>query len=161
MKKRFATAFALALFVTLTLAACSKGVSEADMKASKPLNEIVEDIRDAAGSVTLIKEEDADTLKEYYGYDVDKYKSYAIYNPPIVNADTIHIVELSDIDDMTAAKAELEANKQRVIKAFDGYLADQYAMAQDGQIVTKGRYAMLIISPDNAKAVEVFNNSIN
>ena len=70
-------------------------------------------------------------------------------------------MELSDIDDMTAAKAELEANKQRVIKAFEGYLDDQYAMAEEGQIVTKGRYAMLIISPDNAKAVEVFNNSIN
>lgn len=161
MRKRFALALAQGLIVALALAACSKGGSEADMKASKPLNEIAEDIRVAAGSVTLIKEEDADTLKEYYGYDVDKYKSYAIYNPPIVNADTIHIVELSDIDDMTAAKAELEANKQRVVKAFEGYLDDQYAMAQDGQIVTKGRYAMLIISSDNAKAVEVFNSSIN
>ncbi len=159
MKKRFA--LILACLVALTLAACSRGSGEADMKASKPLADIAEEIRDAVGSATLIKEEDADTLKEYYGYDVDKYASYAIYNPPIINADTIHIVELTDIDDMTAAKAELEANKERVVKAFDGYLPDQYAMAQDGQVVTKGRYAMLIISPDNAKAVEIFNDSIS
>ncbi|HWP79335.1 MAG TPA: DUF4358 domain-containing protein [Candidatus Acidoferrum sp.] len=159
MKKRFA--LLLACLLALTAAACSRGSAEADMKASKPLDELAEEIAATVGATTLIREEDPDTLKEYFGYDLDKYAGYAIYNPPIVSADTIHIVELTDIDDMTAAKAELEANKARVVKAFDGYLPGPYAMAQEGQVVTKGRYAMLIISSDNAKAVELFNGAIS
>ena len=152
----------LVVTVALAFAACSAGApSDADLAASKPVEEIAQEVLAAVTEAMTMRDENLESIKEYYGYELDKYASYVMYNPMIVNADTVHIVEVTDIADIEAAKAELEANRARVENNFSQYLPGPYEMAKQGEIVSKGRYAMLIISPNNAAGIEIFNNSIS
>ena len=61
-------------------------------------------------------------------------------------------VELTD-----DAKADLEARKAATVQNFENYLPGPLEMAKNGKVVSNGNYVMLIISGDNAKAVELFN----
>ncbi len=151
---------ALALIMCLGLASCAAS-DGSEMTASKTLDEIAAEIMETVPTANLMKIEDEATIADFTSYDVSKYASYAFYSPMIVNADTIHIVEVTDIADIEDAKTALQAEKDKVIQNFTNYLPDPLTMAEGGEIVTKGRYAMLIISADNATAIEIFNNAIS
>jgi len=124
--------------------------------AGNPLLALVEDIRTQTGMAM-----GQQLTEEYYALldiDTTHFESVAGYIPMMVNADTIIIGKYAPGADRDAAKAEFEARKAATIQSFENYLPDPLEMAKNGRIVESagGAYLMLIISPDNERAVELF-----
>lgn len=127
--------------------------------ASDPDMKVVRSIMEAVELGARMKSSPAE-MEEYMGIHQENFTSIIGYFPMMINADTIVIGEVAE-GKMDAAKEDLEARKQTTIQSFEHYLEGPYEMAQNGQIVVApdGAHIMLIISGDNAKAIEMFNEA--
>lgn len=127
--------------------------------ASDPDVKVIRSIMEAVESGARMKSSPAE-MEEYMGIHQENFTSIIGYFPMMINADTIVIGEAAE-GKMDAAKEDLEARKQTTIQNFENYLPDPYEMAQNGQIVVApdGSHIMLIISGDNDKAIEMFNEA--
>lgn len=61
---------------------------------------------------------------------------------------------------MEIVEEALKAHLDNLIKTFETYLPEAYEMAKQGQIVHRGDYVMLVVSPDNDKAIALFEAAI-
>lgn len=125
--------------------------------ASDPDMQLVRSIMEAVDSAAGMRHTAAE-MEEYMGIRQENFTSIIGYFPMMINADTVVIGQVAD-GKMDAAKEDLEARKQTTVQSFENYLPDGYEMAKNGQIVVApdGSHIMLIISGDNAKAIELFN----
>lgn len=125
--------------------------------ASDPDMKVVRSIMEAVELGARMKSTPAE-MEEYMGIHQENFTKIIGYFPMMINADTIVIGQVAE-GKMDAAKEDLEARKQTTIQGFENYLPDPLEMAKNGQIVVApdGEHIMLIISSDNAKAIELFN----
>ncbi|NCB64409.1 MAG: DUF4358 domain-containing protein [Clostridia bacterium] len=125
---------------------------------SDPLVKLARSIIKDAGMASGMKQ-GADEMEQYYGIKKDTFTSVVGFFPMMINADTVVIGKVASgkLDD---AKKQLEAQKQTTIKNFEQYLPGPLEMAKKGQVVTSGDYIMLIISPDNDKAIQMFKDGV-
>lgn len=127
--------------------------------ASDPDKKVVMSIMEAVELGARMKSTPAE-MEEYMGIHQENFTKVIGYFPMMINADTIVIGQVAE-GKMDAAKEDLEARKQTTIQSFEHYLEGPYEMAKNGQIVVApdGAHIMLIISGDNAKAIEMFNEA--
>lgn len=125
--------------------------------ASDPDKKVVMSIMEAVELGARMNSTPAE-MEEYMGIHQENFTKIIGYFPMMINADTIVIGQVAE-GKMDAAKEDLEARKQTTIQGFENYLPDPLEMAKNGQIVVApdGEHIMLIISGDNAKAIELFN----
>lgn len=127
--------------------------------ASDPDKKVVMSIMEAVELGARMKSTPAE-MEEYMGIHQENFTKVIGYFPMMINADTIVIGQVAE-GKMDAGKEDLEARKQTTIQSFEHYLEGPYEMAKNGQIVVApdGAHIMLIISGDNAKAIEMFNEA--
>jgi len=126
-----------------------------------PLTSLVEAIQDRTGMSMgqPLREQDFALLE----MDIANFESLSGCLPMMVNADTIFIGKYAPDADKDAARADFEEQKAKTIQNFENYLPDPLEMAKQGQIVESkdGNYLMLIISPDNEKAIAMFEAGVS
>jgi len=121
------------------------------------VNGIIEEL-DMACSMKNSPEE----LQEYLGIDAANFDQIMAVSPMMIRADTIFVGHYAQGADKEAAKAQFQARLEGIIQSFEHYLAGPYEMAKQGQVVESedGEWLMLIVSPDNAKAIEMFEAGV-
>ena len=127
--------------------------------ASDPTVKLVKSILEAVDSGARMRQSPAE-MEEYLGIRQENFTDIVGYFPMMINADTVVVGKAAE-GKLDAAKEDLEAQKQQTIQNFEHYLPAPYEMAQKGQVVVApdGEHVMLIISGDNAKAIELFNEA--
>ena len=132
---------------------------EITTSASDPDKKVVMSIMEAVELGARMKSTPAE-MEEYMGIHQENFTKVIGYFPMMINADTIVIGQVAE-GKLDAAKEDLEARKETTIQSFEHYLEGPYEMAKNGQIVVApdGKHIMLIISGDNAKAIEMFNEA--
>ena len=98
-------------------------------------------------------------LEEYYGLKAENFESVIAYMPMMISADTIVLGKVAD-GKMADVKEGLKAIQDQTIQSFENYLPGPLEVAKNGEIVANGDYVMLIMSSDNAKAIELFNAGV-
>lgn len=83
---------------------------------------------------------------------------------PMINirSDSVVIGKYAEGADKEAAKAALKKIQDIQIQNFEHYLAEPLEVAKNGKIVESedGKYVMLIMSEDNDKAIELFQEGV-
>lgn len=125
---------------------------------SDPMVKLARSIIDTVGMASNMKQSAAE-MEQNYGINQDTFTSVVGFFPMMVNADTVVIGKV-DSGKMEEAKAQLEARKQATIQNFEQYLPGPLELAKNGQVVTSGDYIMLIISPDNDTAIQMFKDGV-
>lgn len=127
--------------------------------ASDPTVKLAKSILEAVESAARMKQTPAE-MEEYLGIRQENFTDIVGYFPMMINADTVVVGQVAE-GKLDAAKEDLEARKQTTIQNFEHYLQGPYEMAKEGQVVVApdGEHIMLIISGDNAKAIELFNEA--
>lgn len=127
--------------------------------ASDPDMKVVRSIMEAVELGARMKSTPAE-MEEYMGIHQENFTKVIGYFPMMINADTIVIGQVAE-GKLDAAKEDLEARKETTIQSFEHYLEGPYELAKNGQIVVApdGEHIMLIISNDNDKAIEMFNEA--
>lgn len=125
--------------------------------ASDPMTAVSNSVMEACGmeNVGAAMPE----LLESLGFDMSNYVQLVARAPQMnVVSYTVFIAQIHE-GKMDAAKADFQAFQDLQKQNFEHYLPGPYEMACNGQIVVSpdGEHLMLIISEDNAKAIEAFN----
>lgn len=95
-------------------------------------------------------------LESFFGLKAENYTEIASFLPMMnVKAGSLVVAKVAD-GKMEAAKTELTTTLDNLKRNFEHYLADQYELAKNGQIITEGDYILYVVSEDNDKAVELF-----
>lgn len=111
----------------------------------------------APAAATFAKKDD---ILAVHTLEDGNFESLAGMLPFMISADTVIIGKVAE-GKTEEAKADLEAIKADTVRSFEHYLEEPYQMALKGEVVTYNGYAMLIISDDNASAIEMFKAGID
>lgn len=97
----------------------------------------------------------------YNNLDLSLLDEYS-FNMPLINVkcDEITIVKVKDAKDVEMVKKAMEYRYENIVNTWKQYLPDQYEIVQKGQIVTNGKYLMLLIAPEVEKGVQAFNEAL-
>lgn len=123
---------------------------------TKLVKGIVEEVGMAASMKVAVDE------LEYFGIDADNFVRFMGFAPMNIRADHIFVAQYAEGADKAAAKEQFEERLKGVQNSFEFYLPDAYEMSLKGQVVESedGEWLMLIISDDNAKAIEMFEAGV-
>lgn len=144
----------LALLTALSVCACGSNNGKTPAVADIA-NAIIEKypLSDAMSEVA-----GEDKIKNVYGLDAADYSEIAAYvNNSGTEQDEIVIVKASSSDKVADIKEKLGNKKMAKLNSTRNYLPDQYEMIQKCEVVEKGDYVRMIISPDADGMVEIFN----
>lgn len=156
MKKCGFLLAALALIMTL-FAGCNGGQNGEAVKPNQSLDEIVSSIADEL-TLPMPAQVDDTMLKDLFYVDPEDAASYSGQFAQVnVSSANILIVEAKDSGKVETISAALERRKQDMMTSFEMYLADQYEIAQNAKIITKGNYVALLMIDEVDRAEEIFN----
>ncbi len=157
MKRYGLCAFVGMLCLLLMMAGCAP--KEPQYGCSMTMVELADQIRSFV-SFGMMFGQPADGLEAATGIKSEHFAEVAAYLPSRVGSDTLIIGKLAEGVSMQEAETEFKTHLDNLIKTFETYLPEAYEMAKKGQVVTKGDYIMLVVSPDNDKAIELFEAAI-
>lgn len=156
MKKCGFLLAAFALMMTL-FAGCSSGQGEAEVKPSQPIGDIVAAVAEEL-VLPMPAEVDDTMLKEIFYIDPADTASYAGQFAQVnISSANVIIVEAKDSSKVETIQAALEKRQKDVMTSFEMYLEDQYNIAKDAKIITKGNYVALLMIENADRAEEIFN----
>ncbi len=151
------SAFLAVLALLLILGGCA--AQPPRYSCSMTVEELSGQIRSSI-SFGMMFEQPASDLEAATGLKASYFSEVAAYMPSRVGSDTLIIGKLADDARMEDVETALKAHLDNLIKTFETYLPEAYEMAKKGQIVQRGDYVMLVVSPDNDKAIELFEAAI-
>lgn len=101
---------------------------------------------------------DNELLAENIGLDTSLVEELYMKEPMMIDSKTLYIAKVKDTKDIETVKAAFEQKLQTTKDIFEVYLPEPYELAKKGQVVTRGKYVMLVIAQDTQKAVDDFNS---
>ena len=107
-------------------------------------------------------EKDDAFIRDYYGIDPDLLDSYvlALAEDPVL-AETIFIMRAKDPKDVEAlADAAGAVGKQKEAEMRNYEVPEQYQIAAESEVRTKGRYVYLVISQAAEDAEEIIEEEL-
>ena len=148
------------MVVALMFTGCSQSGSESvQLKDGETLESVVTSITEEL-TMPMPAQVDDTILKDVFYVDPEDTNSYfgqfAMVN---VSSANVIVVEAKGQDQVASIQESLEKRKDDVCNSFEMYLPDQYEIAQNGKIVTKGNYVALLIIENVDRAEEIFNEA--
>ncbi|MDQ8739427.1 DUF4358 domain-containing protein [Paenibacillus sp. LHD-38] len=168
MKKNY-FAFMLVIALGLVLTACSGANSNngannntsANKKeqavTTKTTKEMVDGMLAKIEQPALI-EMTGDMVKQMYYIDAALLEQYTIMSPMMnIKTNEIAVFKVKDAKDIAAVEDGIKKRAGDVQKTFETYLQDQYEIAKNYKLVTKGNYIFFVISEKADKFVSEFD----
>ena len=152
MKKRL-TALMLALCMVLLCACGAKTAKSSDLAALKA------DIL-AHMDPDDVMELNADDILEMYGIQAaDVKQSVALIAKESLNSDEVLLFEAVDDDAAQRVLEKLNNRYQAKLNETENYLPDEYAVIKTCSVVMDGNYVAMIVAPNAADLVKIYNES--
>lgn len=152
------TVIMLVAMLSIFMVACSTNNSSNSSKAEPTLSakEMADKMLEEVEQPTFM-ELSAEEVNTVYNVDVDKLEDYTI-RIPLMNtkAHQIAILKVKDSKDVTEIEDLLKQRAETVQKQFERYLADQYEIAKNYKIVTKGNYVIMVISDQADELLNIY-----
>ena len=144
----------------LLMAGCSGGNSkpvEPELTANEMVDEMLAKVEQPA-----MMELPADQVKDIYHIDPETFEEYAIRIPMMnVKTNEVAVMKVKNSDDVPKVEEAVKQRAEDVQKQFESYLPDQYEIAKNYQVVTKGDYVLFVISDQADELVNVFESFFN
>lgn len=168
MKKNY-FAFMLVIALGLVLTACSGANSnnaannntsankEEQAVSTKTTKEMVDGMLAKIEQPALI-EMTGDMVKQMYYIDPALLEQYTIMSPMMnIKTNEIAVFKVKDAKDIAAVEDGIKKRAGDVQKTFETYLQDQYEIAKNYKLVTKGSYVFFVISEQADQFVSEFD----
>ncbi|MEV5026851.1 DUF4358 domain-containing protein [Paenibacillus sp. LPE1-1-1.1] len=168
MKKNY-FAFMLVIALGLVLTACSGANSnntannntsankEEQAVTTKTTKEMVDGMLAKIEQPALI-EMTGDMVKQMYDIDPALLEQYTIMSPMMnIKTNEMAVFKVKDAKDIAAVEDGIKKRAGDVQKMFETYLQDQYEIAKNYKLVTKGSYVFFVISEQADQFVSEFD----
>ncbi len=164
MKKALLLFFSVLLLLSLCACGGTAGDDSAttvDMEALQTAmlaaDPALTDMTSITGNV-----EDAKELFSYLSdFSYDKVDNFLLSYSSSKPAQEIAVIAVKDPSDVDAAASALRAHVDQRLKLFQQYSPADAAQVEKAQILTKGRYAALIICEDNLAVQTAFETALS
>lgn len=128
--------------------------------ASVSITDVAAAVEGAMGELPSMMELDAETMTSLYGIDADLLEGFVAKMPMMnVHATEYFAAQVKD-GNMDAVKAGIEKRLGDLEVQWEHYLADQYELVQNAQVVTSGNYILLCIGHEAAAAADAFTGAL-
>ncbi|MFT3985059.1 MAG: DUF4358 domain-containing protein [Lachnospiraceae bacterium] len=142
----------LALIAVLGLTGCGK--KEVTLDVTEVSNRLLEEItyQDELSSIDL------DTAAMIFNFSEVNITNGAVFESSGATAEEIVVLECATAKDADAAKAALEARIADQKESFTDYVPQELVKLDKAVIVENGNYAILSVSDEPDKALEIIGN---
>lgn len=101
-------------------------------------------------------------LKEIYNIDISSIDSMNIQIPMInIRVNEISIIKVKNSSDISFIKDKFKQRAEKVASTFENYLSDQYEIAKNPLIKSKGNYVIMIMSDKKDEIEKTFDSFFN
>ena len=148
----------IALLTVMALAgfACA-GTAETAAEAGSTLEDVLASFELGEEMMTLTEED----LSDIYGIEAEDMVQFAAaVNSTGIKADEIVLVEAVDDAAATRVKEALDNRFQSKLNELDGYLPEEYAVTQACSVEMEGCFVSMIVAPNAADLVKLYNERI-
>ena len=151
--KKLLSLLLLAVMI-LTLSACGGG----DKQSAKSA-----DLKAVLAKFTFdgeMLEMDENDMLDVYGIQTADMKQFAAaVNTSGIDCDEVVLVEAKDADAASRVKEALDKRYQAKLNETENYLPDEYAVIKTCSVVMDGSYVAMIVAPNAADLVKIYNES--
>lgn len=164
---------ALALVLALTLFVCAAAPAEPSPTAeptpeptSTPVPEVNVPVQDIADALMAMPDlfppamgfMGEEMITESCGLDFSLLSEYSLNDPMMnVHAHMLYVAKVKDEDDVPAVEEAFGKRLTLMQDIFSTYLPAQYDLAMAGQVVSNGKYVLMVVSNDSQAVVDEFN----
>ena len=159
MRKKFLT-ITIAILIILIVSALlfvtyfKDDYPNVTLSASDMMNDISKSLGNNIPPMMLLDEQQ---VKDTYDIDVLKLENYVIKVPMMnIRADEIAIIKVKNMKDVEYVKNKLKIRLENIQNTFKGYLQDQYELAKNPLIISRGKYILMSVSDKNDDIETVF-----
>lgn len=154
--KKFASVLLL-LMLLITLCACGEKEEKKEEAAPVDLPAILTSFSLNEDMMTLAEGD----MLDLYGIEAADMKQFAAaVNSTGVKCDEFILVEAVDADAAARVKEALDNRYESKLNELDGYLPDEYAVAQKCAVEAKGNFVSLIVSENAADLTKIYHESV-
>ena len=140
------------LLIALTFALCGAKLED----GSVDLEAVLAEFNLSDEMMTL----DAFDLADiYYFTPEDMKQAVAAVHTSGINCDEIILIEAVDADAAANVKTILDGRYQAKLNETENYLPDEYAIIKECSVTMNGNYVAMIVAPNAAELVEIYNKS--
>ncbi|MGN0456929.1 MAG: DUF4358 domain-containing protein [Acutalibacteraceae bacterium] len=145
----------LAVLTALSVCACGGGNS-GKTPAVADIAQAIIDKYPLSSAMNQVTGEDK--IKNVYGFDAADYSEIAAYvNNSGTEQDEIVIVKATSADAVKTIKEKLQNRMTAKLNSTKNYLPEQYEMISKCEVGQNGDYVRLLISPNAADMVKIFD----
>jgi len=161
MKKKILI-ITIVILVILVIVAIVLNVYSKDDYSNVNINttDIMNNISTTLGSdMPSMMQLDEEQVMDEYDLDIIKLENYIIKIPVMnIRADEIAIIKVKDINDIEYTKNKLKDRLINIENIFKNYLQDQYDLAKNPLIISRGKYILMSISERNDEIESIFKS---
>lgn len=164
---------ALALVLALTLFGCAAAPAEPSPTAEPtpeptptPVPEVNVPVQDIADQLLAMEDMfpsamgfmGEEMITESCGLDFSLLSEYSLNDPMMnVHAHMLYVAKVKDEADVPAVEEAFGKRLTLMQDIFSTYLPAQYDLAMAGQVVSNGKYVLMVVSNDSQAVVDEFN----
>ena len=160
---------ALALVLALTLFGCAAAPAEPSATPEPtptPVPEVNVPVQDIADKLLAMEDMfpsamgfmGEEMITESCGLDFSLLSEYSLNDPMMnVHAHMLYIAKVKDEADVPAVEEAFGKRLTLMQDIFSNYLPAQYDLAMAGQVVSNGKYVLMVVSNDAQAVVDEFN----
>ena len=164
---------ALALVLALTLFGCAAAPAEPSPTAEPtpeptptPVPEVNVPVQDIADQLLAMEGMfppamdfmGEEMITESCGLDFSLLDEYSLNDPMMnVHAHMLDVAKVKDEADVPAVEEAFSKRLELMQDIFSTYLPAQYDLAMAGQVVSNGKYVLMVVSNDSQAVVDEFN----
>ncbi len=128
--------------------------------STKPFEEVAASVEEQLDKESLVKQ-DAQALKRYYGLNSADYDGVMYYSAEFsISALEVLLVEVKTDQQVQEVRDAIEERLESRKNTFEGYAPEQAQLIEQAQILVRGRFIFLAVSPDAESYVTAFTNGL-
>lgn len=128
--------------------------------STKPFEEVSSAVEGLLDKENLVKQ-DARALKRYYGLNSADYEGFMYYSAEFsISALEVLLVEVKTDQQVQEVRDAVEERLESRRNTFEGYAPEQAQLIEQAQLLVRGRFIFLAVSPDAESYAAAFTNSL-
>ena len=149
---KYITVLAIVIYIVLLMLYASG--------STKPFAQVVELVEPEIKTENLVKQ-DSRAFKRYYGLNSADYKGVLFYSSEFnISAEEVLLIEVKSEKQVQEVRDAINERLESRKDAFEEYDSEQVKLLEDAQLLVRGKYIFMAVSPDAEVYATIFTKSL-
>lgn len=128
--------------------------------STKSFEQVMGLVEPSVKTENLVKQ-DSQAFKRYYGLNSADYNGVMFYSSDFnISAEEVLLIEVKSEKQVQQVRDAVNERLESRKNAFEEYAPEQIKLLADAQLLVRGKYIFMAVSPDAAEYASIFINSL-